>query len=346
MCLQQEIMISVQSCGDLLPMALETYLQPNPEDVAFIHEQIIAEMLTRSAMPTQSWITSAVLKTYQIVGSSEAKSFGQQMAQSCQYCFRKILQVTIGKMSGAMRRILRAISSAKMPQSPGDMLIHNAALKRKATNENIGNASHSKRKPLQRAGHLYSNSNMLTPKKASSTAQLYASMLYNAGSFSKVSGDDSSIASAVSSDDDILPHASSSSKVDSVPLPTTTSTSGKVAHWYDPAHKSLVRHGKTLVNGRRIATFAGGEPLVTEVPNVLLKQPQFNKKRTNSKEILQLVSWASGLHLANRRAASFLALYFFALSFLACFCMSGFTTCPYLGSSLVHDWLTFQFFWS
>ena len=78
-----------------LPNGLgDKYLQANPEDVAIAYEQIIVEMLMLSARPTQSWITSAVLKTYQTVGSSEAKSFGQQLAQTCQYCFRKKLQVT------------------------------------------------------------------------------------------------------------------------------------------------------------------------------------------------------------------------------------------------------------
>ena len=122
-----------------LPNGLgDKYLQPNPEDVAIAYEQVIVEMLMLSARPTQSWITSAVLKTYQTVGSSEAKSFGQQLAQTCQYCFRKKLQVTTRKkVSHTMRRILNVISSAKRLQSPVDMLRHNAALKRKATNENM-----------------------------------------------------------------------------------------------------------------------------------------------------------------------------------------------------------------
>ena len=122
-----------------LPHGLgDKYLQPNPEDVAIAYEQVIVEMLMLSARPTQSWITSAVLKTYQTVGSSEAKSFGQQLAQTCQYCFRKKLQVTTRKkVSHTMRRILNVISSAKRLQSPVDMLRHNAALKRKATNENM-----------------------------------------------------------------------------------------------------------------------------------------------------------------------------------------------------------------
>ena len=266
----------------------DKYLQANPEDVAIAYEQIIVEMLMLSARPTQSWITSAVLKTYQTVGSSEAKSFGQQLAQTCQYCFRKKLQVTTGKkVSGAMRRILSVISSAKRPQSPGDMLRHNAALKRKATNENMG-PSPLKRKGLQRAGELYSN--MLTPKKASnSTAQLYASMLGEGVSSPKVSALGSDAIVLSSDDDDQVPNASSSSKVAPVPLPTTTSTSDKVAHWYDPAHKALVRHGKSAgeleiahmapgAGGFCTATFGGGEPLATEIPNVLLKQPEVPKK--------------------------------------------------------------------
>ena len=81
-----------------LPNGLgDKYLQANPEDVAIAYEQIIVEMLMLSARATQSWITSAVLKTYQTVGSSEAKSFGQQLAQTCQYCLRKKLQVTTGE---------------------------------------------------------------------------------------------------------------------------------------------------------------------------------------------------------------------------------------------------------
>ena len=270
-----------------LPNGLgDKYLQANPEDVAIAYEQIIVEMLMLSARPTQSWITSAVLKTYQTVGSSEAKSFGQQLAQTCQYCFRKKLQVTTGKkVSGAMRRILSVISSAKRPQSPGDMLRHNAALKRKATSET---GEPSPLKPLQRTGELYSN--MLTPKKASSsTAQLYASMLGEGVSSPKVSASGSDAIVLSSDDDDQVPLASSSSKVAPVPLPTTTSTSEKVAHWYDPAHKALVRHGKSAgeleiahmapgAGGFCTATFGGGEPLATEIPNVLLKQPEIPKK--------------------------------------------------------------------
>ena len=228
-----------------LPNGLgDKYLQANPEDVAIAYEQIIVEMLMLSARPTQSWITSAVLKTYQTVGSSEAKSFGQQLAQTCQYCFRKKLQVTTGKkVSGAMRRILSVISSAKRPQSPGDMLRHNAALKRKATSE-TGEPSPLKRKPLQRTGEL--NSNMLTPKKASSnTAQPQASTVGEGVSSPMVSASGSDAIVVSSDDDDQVPLASSSSKVAPVPLPTTTSTSEKVAHWYDPAHKALVRHGKS-----------------------------------------------------------------------------------------------------
>ena len=191
-------------------------------------------------------------------------------------------------MCGAMRRILNVISSAKRPQSPGDMLRHNAALKKKATNENM-EPSPLKRKPLQRAGQLYSN--MLTPKKASnSTAQLYASMLGAGVSSPKVSalGSDAIVLSS-DDDDDQVPNASSSSKVAPVPLPTTTSTSDKVAHWYDPAHKALVRHGKSAgeleiahmapgAGGFCTATFGGGEPLATEITNVLLKQPEAQKR--------------------------------------------------------------------
>jgi len=128
------------------------------------------------------------------------------------------------------------------PQSPGDMLRHNAALKRKATNGNM-EPSPLKRKTLQGAGQLYSN--MLTPKKASnSTAQLYASMLGEGVSSPKVSASGSDAIVLSSDDDDQVPNASSSSKVAPVPLPTTTSTSEKVPHWYDPAHKDLARHGK------------------------------------------------------------------------------------------------------
>ena len=129
---------------------------------------------------------------------------------------------------------------------------------------------------------------MLTPKKASnSTAQLYASMLGEGVSSSKVSGGSDAI--EVSGDDDFVPNASSSSKVAPVPLPTSFSTSDKVAHWYDPAHKALVRHGRSAgeleiahmapgAGGFCTATFAGGEPLATEIPNVFLKQPEVNKK--------------------------------------------------------------------
>ena len=103
------------------------------------------------------------------------------------------------------------ISSAKRPQSPGDMLRHNAALKRKATSE-TGEPSPLKRKPLQRTGELYSN--MLTPKKASSsTAQLYASMLGEGVSSPKVSASGSDAIVVSSDDDDQVPLASSNKEV-------------------------------------------------------------------------------------------------------------------------------------
>ena len=145
---------------------------------------------------------------------------------------------------------------------------------------------------MQRAGQLYSN--MLTPKKASnSTAQLYASMLGEGVSSSKVSGGSDAI--EVSGDDDFVPNASSSSKVAPVPLPTSSSTSGKVAHWYDPAHKALVRHGRSAgeleiahmapgAGGFCTATFGGGEPLATEIPNVFLKQPEVKKTAAKAQQ--------------------------------------------------------------
>ena len=148
--------------------------------------------------------------------------------------------------------------------------------------------------------------------------------------------------------------APSSSKV-APPLPTTTSTSEKVAHWYDPAHKALVRHGKSAgeleiahmapgAGGFCTATFGGGEPLATEIPNVLLKQPKIPKKSAaKAKQSFKRPAAVKPAIPAEpeacptplRRTASFLVLfYFFALSYFIFFSMFGCLSFPCLGYSL------------
>ena len=176
-------------------------------------------------------------------------------------------------------------------------------------------------------------------------------MLGEGVSSPKVSASGSDAIVFSSDDDDQVPLASSSSKVAPVPLPTTTSTSEKVAHWYDPAHKALVRHGKSAgeiahmapgAGGFCTATFGGGEPLATEIPNVLLKQPEIPKKfAAKAKQSFKRPAAVKPAIPAEPEACPTpleeQPASWFYLIFLPC--PISFS-CPCLGASVFHVWAT------
>ena len=255
------------------------YVAATNDGVVQHYEQLICEMLMLTPRPTCSWISKAVTLAYQQVKVEDARLFGQKLAQACQYCFQKKLQMTSGKkLSEAMKRVLKQISNPKRPMSYGERLRVGESkrqLKLRLSNESAS--------PAKSPGKLYEA--MLGGGQASaassSASQLYANML---GGGTNLSGHAESQI-IISSEEEFLPIASSSS---------SSKANQAAAHWFDPKLKALVKHGSspgeieaaTMTAGPEgfcTATFKDGQIIQTEVPNMLLAEKKTSKGKGQGK---------------------------------------------------------------
>ena len=259
-----------------LPQGLDKkYLDHEPGMLVQAYEDIISDVLLRTSRPTKSLLQSAAVKAWQNVKTSEAETWGSQVAKAVSWCYNKRLQVSTGvKLNAAVRRIIQQINkqSFGVRKTEADIAKDPPSRKRalKPTLSRTSKQSQASRESLPK-----------NKKRCSSTSVDELRKIYGLPLMSST---------AASSSSNAQPDLPGSSLID-LDAETVSSESSDVKckgqeapaglEYFDSSSCKMVRwsSGKKILsaqmtegpNGFALVEWPGESPVETEIPNLALQ---------------------------------------------------------------------------
>ena len=271
-----------------LPKGLDKkYLDHEPQMIVAAYEELIADILLRTARPTKVLLQAAAVKSWEQVKGSEAETWAERVSKAVSYCYNKRLQVSTGsRLSPPVRRIIQQINKHTFNAAQTAKAKPKRTLKpvpSMASDATTTKRKRCKSKPVdgKQAKHDHTDSPSRPSSKAMSIEELRN--LYGLPATSNPSSSSKGDLPLVDVDAEIV--ESSCEEIEDVgegaqgPEGGPAKAAPKPLQFWDSSKLAMVRSvgGKKIFakmkegpNGFLTAEFDGESPLETEVPNLVL----------------------------------------------------------------------------
>ena len=273
-----------------LPEPVENkYSGSNLDKVIEHHEDLVKELILKARTVTAHWLKAAAMQAYNMK-SLEAKLFGDRMHDALSYIAAKAKSMSSGaKLSPSVHRlaiILKETKEGSPPSCPAiaparsrsSQEIVTRSIARSSSSQEIVTISPVKPKSARNSG----------PDSRDDIMALYGAdpgkpLLGSVADARKLS-----VQISLSSEDGDARHAAASSTI-TRPSPKGATEDPKFKQYLDSGRRRMVRvfaNGKileaTMTKGEgafAVAKFPDEDPIDTEMPNMLLNEVPFVKKR-------------------------------------------------------------------